>query len=119
MMQEDFKKALRLLDFYKYKEAKKLRAQQLQDMQIQQQNAMQLEAMRQKTEQLKGQLAITKEQVAADGFKYAADKQYAAKIDSKQIGIGADTQKIVEKTQAEKEVAENKATIKLQEALNP
>lgn len=119
MMQEDYKKGLRLLDFYKYKEAKKLRKQQLQDMQIQQQNQLQLEQARQQTEQMKGQLAITKEQVAADGYKYAADKQYAAKVDTKQLGITGETQKIAEKTDAEKQVAENEATIRLQEALHP
>ncbi len=119
MMQEDYKKGLRLLDFYNYKVAKKLRQQQVQDMATQQQNALQLEKAKQQTIQLQGQLAITKEQVAADGYKYAADRQYAAKVDTKQIGIGADTQKIIQKTQAEKEIAENKATIDLQKSLTP
>lgn len=119
MMQEDYKKGLRLLEHFKYKEAKRLRAQQIQDMQMQQQNIMEQKKADAQTEQMKGQLAITKEQVAADGYKYAADMQYKAKIDTKQLGVSAETQKILEKTQAEKEIAENKATIKLQEALNP
>jgi hypothetical protein len=88
-------------------------------MQMQQQNAMQLEQEKQKTVQMAGQLAITKEQVSADGFKYAADKQYAAKIDTKQLGITGETQKIAEKTDAEKQIAENKATIELEKALHP
>lgn len=119
MMQQDYKKGLRLLEYYKYKEAKKLRAQQLQDMQMQQQNIMEQKKAEAQIEQMKGQLAITKEQVSADGYKYAADMQYKSKIDTKQLSVSAETQKIQEKTQAEKEIAENKATIKLQEALNP
>lgn len=119
LMQPDYKKGLRLLGYYKYKAAKKIRAQQLQDMQIQQQNALALEKAKQQTIQIQGQLAITKEQVATDGFKYAADKQYAAKVDTKNISIGAETQKIQEKTDAEKQIAENKATIELEKSLAP
>lgn len=119
LMTQDYKKLFRLWGFYKYKQDKKLRQQQLQDMQIQQQNAMQLEQAKQQTEQLKGQLAITKEQVAADGYKYAADVAAKSKVDVKQIGIGGETQKIQEKTDAEKQVAENNATIELEKALHP
>ena len=119
MLTTDYKKLFILWGFYKYKAAKQLRKQQLQDAQQQQQNAMQLEKMKQQTVQLQGQLAITKEQVAADGYKYSADKQYAAKVDVKQIGIGAETQKIQEKTDAEKQIAENKATIELEKSLHP
>lgn len=119
LMTQDYKKLFKLWDYYKYKEGKKLRAQQLQDIQLKQQNEIQLEQARQKTEQIRGQLAITKEQVAADGYKYMADKQYAGKIDTKQLGITGETQKIAEKTDAEKQIAENKATIELEKSLTP
>lgn len=119
MMQPDYKKGLRLLDFYKYKEAKKLRAQQLQDAAIAQKNNLALEDAKRKTVELEGQLAIKKEQVLADGYKYQADKQYAAKIDTKQLQTQGETQKIQQKTDAEKQIAENKATIELQKSLNP
>jgi hypothetical protein len=119
LLTDDYKKLFKLWGYYKYKAAKILRAQQLQDTQTQQQNAMQLEQAKQQTQKIIGQLAITKEQVAADGYKYAADKTYAAKIDTKQLGISGETQKITEKTDAEKQIAENKATIELEKALHP
>ena len=117
MMEQDYKKGLRLLDYYKYKEAKRLRAQQLQDMQMQQQNAMALKQADAQIKQMEGDLAIKKEQIRASGYKYAADMDYRAKIDAKNIGISAETQKIIEKTDAEKQIAENKADIELQKSL--
>ncbi|MEO7048936.1 MAG: hypothetical protein ABI091_26775 [Ferruginibacter sp.] len=119
MMQEDYKKGLRLLSYYNYKAKKVSRQQQVQDMQMQQKGAMQLEQAKQQTVQMQVQGAITKEQVAADGYKYAADVAAKSKMDVKQAQIGGETQKIQEKTDAEKQVAENKATIELEKSLHP
>lgn len=119
ILQDDFKRYIKLMNYYKYKAGKRQKQQELQMLQQQNQNAIEQEKARQQTEQIKGQLAITKEQVAADGYKYAADKQYAAKVDVKNIGTNAEQQKILAKTQSEKDIAENEATIKLQQALNP
>ena len=114
---DDYRSALKALAFFKEKQEKKLRRQALQDQQLKAQNDQQLKQMDMQMEQLKSQTLLQGKNIDADAIKYSADKQYASKVDTKNIQVNAEPQKEQAKANAEKEKLQNEAEIKTQESL--
>lgn len=112
---EDYKKAIKLLDFLKMKKDKKDRKQKLQDQQAADQQAQKLQQMQQDTEKMKGQLSIQKAQIEADAIKYVADKNAQSKTDVKQMTIEAEPGKQDSKSAAQENIVTHKEAVKNQQ----
>lgn len=115
---DDPKMALKLLAFYKYKAEKKKRKQELETMKIQQQNAMEQKAADAKTEQMKGQLALQKSTIEAQGFIKAAEIGAQAKIQVKEISNEHEPLKQESKANAQKDVEREKSNLENQKPLS-
>jgi len=116
ILNQDYKKAMKLLAIAKAQEKKK--AQQFQ-MQMQQQKAQQdqqLEKMRQQTEQIKGQLAIEKEKIIAQGQIQVAQLNNDAKKEVKQMGIDSEPSKQEVRNEAKKDAMTHKSDLDEQKA---
>lgn len=116
--EQDYKKGLKLLDYYKYKADKKKRKQELETLKIQQQNAMEQKKADAEIEERKGQLGLAKAKTEADALKYSADKQYQAKIDVKEMTNNHEPDKMAVRTESQQQIAEKKQDLKEQESFN-
>lgn len=114
--QEDYKREMKLLSIFIRKEDKKKRARDLQDKQMAMQHEKEMEGMRQQTEQMKGQLALQKEQIIAEAQKYVADKNYQRGVDVKQMTVEAEPSKQSSKAESQKQIIEHKQDVKDQSA---
>jgi len=113
---EDHKKAFKLLDFIKMKEAKKLRKQQIQDQQIQDEMAQrehqrQMELLQAQTQ---GKMDIEKEITARD--VRVANIQAGAKVQVKEITVQSEGPKQEDKSEGARALAREKANLEQQSA---
>lgn len=112
---EDYKREMKLLSIFRRKEDKKKRARDLQDQKAKMDHEKQMEQEKQKTEQIKGNLAIEKEKVIAEAQKYVADKNYERGIDVKKMTVESEPDKQANKSEAQKQIIEKKDDLKNQE----
>ena len=117
MGEDDWKKGLKLLSFFKYKAEKKKRKEEIQMMQIKQKNDMELKKADQETEQVKGNIILQKAKMDTDALKYSADKQYGAKVDTTNAKIEHEPTKSQTRVEGQKEIATHKSDLKAQEPL--
>ena len=67
-------------------------------------------------QQRKDKAALAKTQTEAKAQMYAADKQYAAKVDVKEMSNNHEPEKVAAKTESQQQIAEKKADLKDQES---
>lgn len=115
--EDDWKKGLKLLSFFRYKADKKKRKQAIQDMQMAQQHEKEMKQMEAQLQQSKDQAMLQGKQIEAEGFKYTADKQYDAKVDTTNAKIEHDPVKQNQRTADQKELASHKENLKQQQPL--
>ena len=116
IMDEDTKGAFMRLDYFRYKADEKKREQELQNMEIQKQDALEIKQAEDKMQQRKDKAALAKTQTEAKAQMYAADKQYAAKVDVKEMSNNHEPEKVAAKTESQQQIAEKKADLKDQES---
>lgn len=111
---EDFKKANEVLSYLKLKQAKKQRKQELQNYQIQDQMAQKEFERQKELEMTKGQLAIKKAEIEAQGFIAAAQVQANSRVEVKKMTVESEPNKQAAKSENQKEVAQTKEDLKRQ-----
>lgn len=114
---EDYKKAMKILDFLQNKKEKKLRKQAIQDQQIA--DNMQANQHERKMEEInaEGGWAYKREQERTRGYVLAAQINSQSRVTTKQIQVDAEPEKQALKAMSEKEVEQNKANIEQQKAI--
>lgn len=102
---EDFKLALKILSYLELKAAKKLRQQQVQDMQMQHQNKMEEMQAQMAILDKEGQVAITKANLAKQAIENSAQIGADSRVKVKEITVGSEGDKAAAKTQTNVETA--------------
>jgi hypothetical protein len=115
---EDTKKAFKLLDFLKMKEARKLRKQQIQDQQQQQKLAAQQHQQQMELEQTVHQNAMELQSLKNKGAMEVAQTNSEGKINVKQLSVNADGPKAQDKAEAAKDLATHKNNLEAEKAFN-
>lgn len=111
---EDYKKANQILAFLERKKAKILRKQQIQDKQMEDKMADNAFQREMKLIDAKGQWDVKRAKVAKEGGVESAQIQGDSRIQVKQIQVDHEPEKIVQKTQGQKEIDTTRENLKAQ-----
>lgn len=112
---EDYKKAMKILDFLQTKKDKKLRKQEIQNQQMA--DNINANQHQRKMEEInaEGLWNYRREQERTRGYVLAAQLNSKSRTDAKQMQIEAEPEKQALKAMGEKEVQQNAANLKQQE----